>query len=238
MPFSKHEIHTDKNAFSWLFGWTLHWWIRGILWDRVLPSPMNFQKQKSSLKKKMRKDLYNIHMYIHFICLIFIWMLVYDVNKHASKIQNSFHFNLQRSPPPPFQLKKCWSAPALSFLDHSSIWTVFFSVCRVLVNVGIERVVVRNIPSPILQIPQRDDMNTSMYAEIGAAALWGVGSKPQTLFCCGRGSRDRVRDPPSLDTWIFICETRSLFGELNRASFPKHVHPCMHNYTAKKCYVL
>ena len=47
----------------------------------------------------------------------------------------------------------------------------FFSVCRVLVNVGIEHVVVRNIPSPILQIPQRDDMNTSMYAEIGAAAL-------------------------------------------------------------------
>ena len=199
----------------------------------------------------MRKDLYNIHTYIHFICLIFIWMLVYDVNKHASKIQNSFHFNPQRSLKnvDPRQL---WVSSITSVFERG-----FFSVCRVLVNVGIERVVVRNIPSPILQIPQRDDMNTSMYAEIGAAALWGVGSKPQTFFCCGRGSRDRVRDPPSLDTYmyntsptpiflqtilghirIFICETRSLFGDLNRASFPKHLHPCMHNYTAKKCYFM
>lgn len=158
--------------------------------------------------------------------------------------KSKIHFTLTSNahPLPPFQLKKCWSAPALSFLDHFSIWTGFFSVCRVLVNVGIERVVVRNIPSPILQIPQRDDMNTSMHAEIGPAALWGVGSKPQTFFCCGRGSRDRVRDPPSLDTYmynssptpiflqtilghikIFICETRSLFGEWSRASFPKHV---------------
>ena len=101
-------------------------------------------------------------------------MLFYNVNKHASKIQNSFHFNLQRSPPPPpLSIKKMLIRASSEFPRSLQYLNVlgFFSVCRVLVNVGIERVVVRNIPSPILQIPQRDDMNTSMYAEIGPAAL-------------------------------------------------------------------